>query len=293
MKFLVDPITIQRKLTIVFVVALSTFVVQITGGILSNSLALIADSFHLIIDFSAIGITLFAFKIAKKPHSEKLTYGFHRAEIVAALINGISLIVMAGIILHEAYQRILNPSEIHSEILLIFASIGLAANIVMIVLLKPETKSNLNIQGAYLHVLGDLLSSIGVIIGAIIILFTSIAVVDTIVSVGIAILIVRSGVLLCKKCIHIFMEGTPDEIKSTDISIELEKFEEIIEIHDLHVWTLTSNLYAMTVHVKVKPEILQQTNILLKKINQTMRQRFGITHCTIQIESDQDLIKPD
>jgi cobalt-zinc-cadmium efflux system protein len=111
--------------------------------------------------------------------------------------------------------------------------------------------------------------------------------------VGIAILIVRSGVLLCKKCIHIFMEGTPDEIKSTDISKELEKFEEIIEIHDLHVWTLTSNLYAMTVHVKVKPEILQQTNILLKKINQTMRQRFGITHCTIQIESDQDLIKPD
>ena len=293
MKFLTDSKIVQKKLTIVFVVSLSTFVVQITGGILSNSLALIADSFHLIIDFSAIGIALFAFKIAKKPHSEKLTFGFHRAEIVAAFINGISLIVIAGIILHEAYQRVLKPSDIDSGILLIFASFGLAANVVMIFLLKSETKSNLNIKGAYLHVLGDLLSSIGVIVGALIVLFTSLPVIDTIVSIGIAILIIRSGLLLCKKCLHIFMEGTPAEIKSTDISEELENFEEIIEIHDLHVWTLTSNLYAMTVHVKVKPEILHQSNDLLKKINQTMRQRFGITHSTIQIESDHDLIKPN
>ena len=288
-----DQSFIQRKLKIVFLVSISTFVFQITGGILSNSLALIADSFHLLIDFSAIGITLFAFRIANKPHSPKLTFGFHRAEIIAAFINGITLIIMASIILFEAYQRFLHPSEIETEILLIFASIGLAANIVMIVLLKPQSKSNLNIKGAYLHVLGDLISSIGIIVGAIIIYFTAFPIVDTIVSVGISILIIRSGLLLCKKCLHIFMEGTPTEINSNDISKELENFEEITEIHDLHVWTLTSNLYAMTVHVKVKPEFLHKTNELLKKINKTLKQRFGITHCTIQIESDQDLIKPD
>jgi len=292
-KFDNDQSFIQRKLKIIFVVSISTFVFQITGGILSNSLALIADSFHLLIDFSAIGITLFAFRIANKPHSPKLTFGFHRAEIIAAFINGITLIIMAAIILFEAYQRFLHPSEIETEILLIFASIGLAANIVMMVLLKPQSKSNLNIKGAYLHVLGDLISSIGVIVGAIIIYFTAFPIIDTIVSVGIAIVIIRSGLSLCKKCLHIFMEGTPSEIKSKDISKELENFEEITEIHDLHVWTLTSNLYAMTVHVKVKPEFLQKTNELLKKINQTMKQQFGITHCTIQIESDQDLIRPD
>ena len=288
-----DHNIILKKLKIIFVVSISTFVFQITGGILSNSLALIADSFHLLIDFSAIGITLFAFKIANKPHSPKLTFGFHRAEILAAFINGITLIIMAGIILFEAYQRFLNPSEIETEILLIFALIGLTANIVMMILLKSQSKSNLNIKGAYLHVIGDLLSSVGVIVGALIIYFTEYPIIDTIVSVGIAVLIIRSGLLLCKKCLHIFMEGTPSEIKSNDISNELENFQEITEIHDLHVWTLTSNLYAMTVHVKVKPEFLHQTNDLLKKINHTMKQRFGITHCTIQIESDQDLINPD
>ena len=284
---------IQKKLEIVFVVSLSTFVFQLVGGILSNSLALIADSFHLLIDFSAIGITLFAFKISRKPHSAKLSFGFHRAEIIAAFINGISLIVMAAIILFEAYQRILNPASIESSILLIFASIGLVANVVMMFLLKSESKANLNVKGSYLHVLGDLLSSIGVIGGAIVIMFTNLPMVDTIVSVGIAILIIRSGFLLCVKCLHIFMEGTPSEIKSSEISQELEKFDEIIEIHDLHVWTLTSNLFAMTVHVKVKPEFLKNTNEILKKITFKMKQKFGITHCTIQIESSEDLINPD
>jgi cobalt-zinc-cadmium efflux system protein len=224
----IEPSNIQKKLKIVFAVSVSTFAFQIIGGIISNSLALIADSLHLMIDFSAIGITLFAFRIANRPHSEKLTFGFHRAEVVAAFINGISLIVMAAILLHEAYRRILQPSEIESEILLIFALIGLVANIVMIFLLKSESKSNLNIKGAYLHVLGDLLSSIGVIVGAFIILFMELQIIDTIISIGISILILRSGLLLCKKCLHIFMEGTPTEIKSGDISRELENFEEIM-----------------------------------------------------------------
>lgn len=278
---------------IVFFVSLSTFVFQLVGGILSNSLALIADSFHLLIDFSAIGVTLFAFKIAKKPHSVKLSFGFHRAEIVAAFINGISLVVMAAIILYEAYHRFLHPPQVEPNLLLIFASIGLVANIIMMFLLKPESKANLNIKGSYLHVLGDLMSSLGVVGAAILILFVNIQIMDTIVSIGIAILIARSGILLCTKCLHIFMEGTPPEIKSNEIAQELEKFEEITELHDLHVWTLTSNLFAMTVHVKVKPEFLKKTNEILKKINLVMKQKFGITHCTIQIESSEDLIKPD
>jgi len=149
------------------------------------------------------------------------------------------------------------------------------------------------VHGSYLHVLGDLLSSIGVIIGAIIMIITNNFIVDVIVSVGIAIVISRSGIILCKKCLHIFMEGTPEEIEISEISQELMKINEIVDVHDLHVWTLTSNLFALSVHVKVKKEYLQQTNEILKKINQVMKEDFGITHCTVQIEGDQGLINLD
>jgi len=284
--------SIEKNLRIVFFIALALFVFELIGGILSNSLALIADSFHVLLDFSAIGISLIAFRIANRPHSSKFSFGFHRIEILAAFVNGISLLVVSAFIAVEAYKRFFNPPEIEVLTLAGVAAIGLIANIVMAKLLKKESKSNLNVHGSYLHVLGDLISSIGVIVGAAIIFVSNYLIVDVIVSVAIVIMIARSGIVLCKKCMHIFMEGTPVEIKVTEISKELVKFDEIIEVHELHVWTLTSNLYAMSVHVKVKSEFIRQTNELIKKINRTMRERFGITHCTIQIEDDQDLINP-
>lgn len=284
---------IEKKLGIVFVISIGIFAFELAGGILSNSLALISDSLHVLLDFTAIGISLVAFRIAKRPHSTKLSYGFHRAEIIAALVNGISLVVIATFIFYEAYRRLFESHQIDTVILFVFASIGLGANLVMAFLLKKESKANLNIKGSYVHVLGDLLSSIAVIIGAIIIQFTSYFVIDTIVSFGIGILIIRSGVVLCKECLHIFMEGTPHEIKISDISKELEKFEEITEVHDLHVWTLTSNVFAMSVHVKVRPQFMIKNNVLLNKITLLMRDKFGINHCTIQIEHEYDLINPD
>ena len=287
------PKTIQKKLEIVLAISATIFVFQMVGGILSNSLALIADSFHILIDFSAIIITLFAFKLAKRPASPKLSFGFHRAEVIAAFINGITFFVIAAFILFEAYHRFFEPTEVEPSILLPFASIGLAANVIMAFVLKQDSATNLNIKGSYLHVLGDLFSSIGVVVGAIILYFVNFYVIDSIISVGIAVLIIRSGVILSRKTLIIFMEGTPDEIKSEDVYKEIENFDEVTEIHDLHVWTLTSNLFAMSVHVKVKPEFLMKPNELLKKINKTMKESCGITHCTIQIESDQDLIKPD
>jgi len=284
--------SMEKRLWIVFVIAILLFVFELIGGILANSLALLADSFHVMVDFSAIGISLLAFRIAKRKYSSKLTFGFHRAEIVAAFVNGVFLIGVAVFIVIEAYKRFFDPPEIDSTILVSFASIGLVINIVMAYLLKKDSKSNLNVQGSYLHVLGDLFSSIGVIIGAVIIILTNNFLVDVIVSVAIALLISRSGIILCRKCLYIFMEGTPKEVEISELSEELMKIDEITEVHDLHVWTLTSNLYAMTVHVKVKQQYLQQTNETLKKINQLVKLKFGISHCTIQVESDSDLIDP-
>jgi len=284
---------IEKRLWIVFFIAVSLFLFELVGGILSNSLALIADSLHVMLDFVAIGISLFAFRIARRNHTSKLTFGFHRAEIVAAFVNGITLIAVSVFIIIEAYKRFFEPPEIDAILLVSFAGIGLVTNILMAKMLHKDSESNLNVHGSYLHVMGDLLSSIGVIIGAIIMIITNSFIIDVIVSVGIAIIIARSGIILCKKCLHIFMEGTPEEIKISEVSQELLKIDEIVDVHELHVWTLTSNLFSMSVHVIVKLECLKHTNEIIRTINHTMKENFGITHCTIQIEGEQGLINPD
>jgi cobalt-zinc-cadmium efflux system protein len=264
---------------------------EIIGGIISNSLALVSDSLHVMLDFTAIIVSLIAFRIAKKSSPITLSFGFHRVEIIAALINGITLIGVSLFIFYEAYRRFQEPQTIEINTLLGVAIAGFVANIIMALLLKKESKSNLNIKGSYSHVIGDMFSSIGVIVGGIIMSFTNYPLIDPIVSVGIGILIARSGIILCKECLYIFMEGTPNEIKIQAVSEEITNFEGVYEIHDLHVWTLTSNIFAMSVHVKIMQEFVPQTNDLLRKINEIMKEKFGIAHCTIQIEHD--LINPD
>lgn len=212
---------IEERLWLVFAISVAIFVFEIVGGILSNSLALISDSLHVMLDFTAIGISLIAFRIAKRPHSQTMSYGFYRAEIVAALINGISLIGVSAFIFFEAYRRFQQPQNIETNTLLGFAAAGFVANLVMALLLKKESKSNLNIKGSYSHVIGDLLSSVGVIVGGLIISFTNYSIVDPIVSVGIGILIIRSGIILCRECLHVFMEGTPKEIQIKQVSERL------------------------------------------------------------------------
>lgn len=283
---------VEEKLGLVFFIAVGVFVVELVGGFLSNSLALISDSFHIMLDFVAIGISLFAFRVAKRPHSSRLTFGFHRAEIIAAFVNGISLIVISVVIFYEVYNRFFNSPQINSQILIIFAAVGLCANVIMAQLLHKHSKSNLNAKGSYIHVIGDLVSTVGVIVGGVIMYFIPNPVIDLLISTGIGFMIVRSGIILCKECLHIFMEGTPKEIKTDEISNTLRGLEEVVDIHDLHVWSLTSNLYAISVHVKIKAEFTNMNNTLLNKIRDIMKTKFGIDHSTIQIEDEYDLINP-
>lgn len=283
---------VEEKLGIVFFIAVGVFVLELVGGLLSNSLALISDSFHIMLDFVAVGVSLFAFRIAKRPHSQQLTFGFHRVEIMAAFVNGISLVVISIVIFYEVYNRFFNPQQINSQILIIFAAVGLCANVAMVHLLHKDSKSNLNARGSYIHVIGDLVSTIGVIAGGVVMYFVPNPLIDLLISVGIGSMIIRSGIILCRECLHIFMEGTPKEIKMDEISDALGKLEEVAEVHDLHVWSLTSNLYAMSAHVKIKEEFASKSNALLNKIKKIMNEKFGIDHCTIQIEDEHDLINP-
>lgn len=282
---------LEKRLLLVLLISIGVFLFELIGGIISNSLALISDSLHVMLDFMAILVSLIAFRIAKRSSSITLSFGFHRVEIIAALINGITLIGASIFIFYEAYKRVHEPQNIEINTLLGFAVAGFIANIIMALLLKKESKSNLNIKGSYSHVIGDMFSSIGVIVGGILMIFINYPLIDSIVSVGIGILIIRSGIILCRECLHIFMEGTPNEIKVQSVSEEIMKLEGVYEIHDLHVWTLTSNVFAMSVHVKILQEFVPQTNNLLRKINEIMKEKFGINHCTIQIEHD--LINPD
>lgn len=282
---------LEKRLLLVLLISIGVFLFELIGGIISNSLALISDSFHVLLDFTAILVSLIAFRIAKRSSSITLSFGFHRIEIIAALINGITLIGVSIFIFYEAYKRVQEPQNIEINTLLGFAVAGFIANIIMALLLKKESKSNLNIKGSYSHVIGDMFSSIGVIVGGILMVFINYPLIDSIVSIGIGVLIIRSGIILCRECLHIFMEGTPNEIKVQLVSEEIMKLEGVYEIHDLHVWTLTSNVFAMSVHVKIMQEFIPQTNNLLRKINETMKEKFGINHCTIQIEHD--LISPD
>lgn len=284
---------VEQKLGIAFVITVGIFVIELIGGLVSNSLALLSDSFHILTDFLAIGLTFIAFRVAKKPHSSTMSFGFHRIEIFAAFANGVTLIAITGWIFYEAYSRFLNPHKVDTQTVLVFATIGLVANIAMALLLKKESESNLNVKGSYSHILSDLISTVAVIGGAIVMGFIPNAIIDVIISIGIAVLILRSGVSLCKECFHIFMEGTPHEIKSDEVAKEMHKFNEITEIHDLHIWTLTSNVVAMSAHVKVKNQHMGKANVILKKINTLMHEKFGIDHCTIQVENEDDLINLD
>lgn len=283
---------VEEKLGFVFFIAVGVFVLELVGGLLSNSLALISDSFHIMLDFVAIGISLFAFRVAKRPHSPQLTFGFHRAEIMAAFVNGISLVIVSVVIFYEVYNRFFNPPHINSQILIIFAIVGLAANVVMARLLHHDSKSNLNAKGSYVHVIGDLVATVGVVVGGTVMLFIPNPMIDVLISAGIGVIIIRSGIILCKECLHIFMEGTPKEIKTDEISDTLKNLEEVLDVHDLHVWSLTSNMYAISVHVKIKAEFTNKNNVLLNKIRDMMKTKFGIDHCTVQIEDEYDLINP-
>jgi cobalt-zinc-cadmium efflux system protein len=286
-------IGVEKKLGIVFVITLGIFVVEMIGGILSNSISLLSDSFHILTDFLSIGLTFIAFRVARRPRSPTMSFGFPRIEIFAALANGITMIAITTWIFYEAYSRFLHPGNIDIPIVLGFATIGLVANILMALLLKKESKTNLNIKGSYAHILGDLVSTIAVISGAVLMIFIPNTIVDVIISVGVGALILRFGISISKECYHILMEGTPHEIKLDEVAKELQKFEEITDVHGLHIWTLTSNIVVMSVHVKIKQQYINHVNSILKKIKTLMKENFGIDHSTIQVENEDDLINPD
>ncbi|MGD6848245.1 cation diffusion facilitator family transporter [Rossellomorea aquimaris] len=272
----------KKALLISFLFIFTFMIVEVIGGIVTNSLALLSDAGHMLSDAAALGLSLAAFYIGEKASDKGKTYGYKRFEILAAFINGITLLLVSLYIFWEAYHRFIDTPVV-SPGMMVIAIIGLIVNIIVAwILMRGDTEHNLNVRSAFLHVLGDMLGSVGAIAAGLLIYFFNWNLADPIASVMVAILIVISGWRVTKDSIHILMEGTPKGIDMEDVKNSLAAAPGVIEVHDLHVWCITSGFTALSCHVVVGNEVNRDT--ILLRLSAYLEEEIGIHHSTIQVE---------
>ncbi|KKI91229.1 zinc transporter ZitB [Bacillus sp. SA1-12] len=266
-----------------FFIIATYMVIEVIGGILTNSLALLSDAGHMLSDAAALGLSYLALTFGEKGASLSKTFGYKRFEILAAFINGITLVVISLYIFWEAYQRILNPPDVVSVGMLTISIIGLVVNIIAaFILMKGDKDENLNVRSAFLHVLGDMLGSFGAIVAALLIMFFGWNITDPIASIIVAILIIISGWRVTKDSFHILMEGVPINIDVEKIKEELLNFQGVKDVHDLHVWSITSDFPSLSCHLVVEQEVVHQD--LLGNAKTLLHDKFQLHHTTIQID---------
>jgi cobalt-zinc-cadmium efflux system protein len=258
--------------------------VEFAGGWLSGSLALISDAGHMLTDALALGLSLLAVRFAAAPADERKTYGFYRLEILAALLNGVTLIVLSGYIFYEAWQRLRSPAEIRSGIMIIVALAGLLVNLLGFFILRKSSKESLNVRGAFMHVVGDLLSSVAVVAGGLVIKFTGWYVIDPALSVLIGLVILKGAYDLVKESVDILLEAAPVGVESKQVAQALELLRGVKQVHHLHIWSISSGIHALSAHVRIDDQMTSQSDLLLADIQELLEHKFGILHTTIQFE---------
>lgn len=280
-----SPRLARHARTLGWVLAITTvfMLVEVAGGLWANSLALLADAGHMLSDVGALALALFVARLAQRPATPKKTYGYLRYEILAALINGSALFVIAGLIVWEAWKRIAAPPEVNAPIMLVVATVGLAVNALAASMLHRRHRDSLNVRGAYLHVLGDLLGSVGALVAGAVIWATGWVLVDPLISVVVAGLILLGAWRLVSESVDVLMENTPSHIALRDVEHGMASIDGVSEVHDLHVWTLTSGVVAMTGHAVV--DDLTGNQRILETINERMM-KLGIDHVTVQLETE-------
>lgn len=276
----------RKRLLITIILTGTMMIAEILGGIFTGSLALISDAGHMLTHAFALLVSFLAILYACRPATKDKSFGFYRAEILAALLNGITLLVITGFILWEAYKRILNPRPIAAKEMIIIGVVGLLVNIATALLLWKASKESLNVRSAFIHMLGDTGSSVGVVIGAFIIYFTGFYIIDPIFSIIIAMLILIWSISLIRDSIRILMESTPKNINVGGLKAGvIAQNVKVKDIHDLHVWEITSNMYCMTAHMVIEDMNVSQTQQLLDEISQYLWEKYNIQHPIIQFET--------
>ena len=271
----------QKNMLIVLLMTGTFMVIEVVGGLLTGSLALLADAGHMLTDVAALGLSAFAMWMAGRPSTPEKSYGYHRAEILAAVTNAVVLLLLAVWILYEAYRRAFEPPHVHGVPMLLIGLVGLAVNVASMKLLVDESASSLNVRSAYLEVLSDAISSFGVILGGGIIWMTSWVLIDPLLSAGISIFIVWRTWGLLSQAVHVLMEGVPTHLNAKEVGQAMVGVPGVKGIHDLHIWTITSGLDALSSHVVVS--VGEDRDEVLERLQSLLRDRFGIDHVTLQI----------
>jgi len=276
----------MRRVVIALLLTGTFMIVEVIGGILSGSLALLADAGHMLTDTLALGLAAVAFHVSKRPEDRKLTFGYQRLQILAAFINGLSLLLVVGWILFEAVQRMLSPQAVMGQTMLLVATAGLVVNIVAFVILHRGDQDNLNMSGAALHVAGDLLGSVAAIVAALVIIYTGWTTIDPILSVVVAMLILKSAWALVRRSGHILLEGAPEWLDVEDMQGRITRaVPSVVSVHHVHVWGLTPQELILTMHVCLATEAPNPTDII-RSIKSLLKSEYGIGHCTIEVEVD-------
>jgi cobalt-zinc-cadmium efflux system protein len=279
----------RKRLTLALVLAGVYMLAEVAGGLLANSLALLADAGHMLTDVAALGLSLFAIWAAQRPATPKRTYGYHRMEILAALANGATLVAMAALIFAEAYRRWSNPPEVKGGLMLAVACGGLAVNLASLWILRGGRKESLNVRGAFLHVVTDTLGSVQAIAAGVVISVFGWNWADPLASVLIGLLVIVSSWGLLKESVGVLMEGVPQHLHLDEVAEVMAGVPGVTAVHDLHVWTITSGFVALSAHVVVEPECPDD---VLWRVRAAIHNRFGIDHSTIQVERTTQVPRP-
>ena len=274
----------KKTLWITLILTLFFTIVEIVGGLLSNSLALLSDSAHMMSDVLALGLSMLAIYLATKNSNKKYTFGYLRFEILASFLNGLALAVIAIGIFIEGIKRIINPREVDLPLMLTVASIGLLVNIILTIVLSRSMKeeNNLNVKSALWHFIGDLLNSVGVIVSAILIYFTNFTIIDPLISIVIGAVIFIGGAKIIRESYLILMESVPEKFDLDLIRQDIQSVEGVEDVHELHLWTITSDHFSLTAHVFIRKDSKHFSTV--SAIDKMLTEKYGLEHSTIQIE---------
>jgi cobalt-zinc-cadmium efflux system protein len=274
---------IEGKLLTAAFVSVAILLAELIGGLLANSLALLSDAGHVFLDIFAVGLAYYAARVCRMPADHRFSFGMHRAEIVAALVNGLTLIVLALFIFYEAYLRFRSPPEVKGLQMLVVAVLGLFGNLIGIKLLHGHT--DLNVRGAYLHILGDTISSIAVIGGAIAISYTGELRIDAIMSAFIGVLIIVGAGRLIRDSLEILLERTPRDIDPKQVRKKILSIEGVLDVHDMHIWSLCSSVRALNAHVVLDSKGKENQDGITRQVRHLLLDDFNVAHSTVQYES--------
>ncbi len=268
------------------IITLFFTVVEFMGGVISNSLALLSDSFHMLSDVVALALSMVAVYFASRKPTARYTFGYLRFEILAAFLNGLALAVISVWIFYEAIVRIIFPKPVESGLMLVIATIGLIVNIVLTVILVRSLKSenNINIQSALWHFMGDLLNSIGVIIAVVLIYFTGIQLIDPILSMIIALVILRGGYKIMRNAWLILMESVPEHLDTDEIMETMKSVDQVLDIHEFHLWSITTEHYSLSAHVVLDSRSSEDAYQTINELETLLKEKYGLAHTTLQIE---------